>query len=40
MLNLRKGFSVTFADKLNEGYKSDGKSITANASAEKNSAVA
>lgn len=35
MLNLRKGFSVTFADKLNEGYKSDGKSITANASAEK-----
>ncbi|MBP3334940.1 MAG: hypothetical protein J6L61_02160 [Ruminiclostridium sp.] len=35
MLNLRKGFSVTFADKLNEGYKSDGKSITANVSAEK-----
>ena len=35
MLNLRKGFSVTFADKLIEGYKSDGKSITANVSAEK-----
>ncbi len=35
MLNMRKGFSVSFADKLSEGYKSDGEYITANVSAEK-----
>lgn len=35
MLNMRKGFFVPFADKLNEGYKTDGKLFTANVSAEK-----
>lgn len=35
MLNMRKGFSVSFADRLNEGYKSDGNLFTANVSAEK-----
>lgn len=35
MLTMRKGFSISFADKLSEGYKTDGKSITANVSAEK-----
>lgn len=35
MLNMRKGFSVSFADKLNEGYKVDGNLFTANVSAEK-----
>lgn len=35
MLNMRKGFSVSFADKLSEGYKTDGKFYTANVSAEK-----
>ena len=35
MLEMRKGFSVAFADKLNEGYRSDGKFFTANVSEEK-----
>ncbi len=35
MLNMRKGFTVSFADKLNESYKTDGKFFTANVSAEK-----
>lgn len=35
MLNMRKGFSIFFADKLSEGYKTDGKIFTANVSAEK-----
>ena len=35
MLNMRKGFSVSFADRLSEGYKTDGKFFTANVSAQK-----
>lgn len=35
MLTMRKGFSVSFADRLNEGYKTDGKFFTANVSAQK-----
>ena len=35
MLTMRKGFSISFADKLSEGYKTDGKFITANVSAQK-----
>ena len=35
MLKMRKGYSVPFADKLNEGYKTDGKFYNANVSAEK-----
>ena len=32
---MRKGFSISFADKLSEGYKMDGKFFTANVSAQK-----
>lgn len=32
---MRKGFSISFADKLSEGYKTDGKFFTANVSAQK-----
>lgn len=32
---MRKGFSIPFADKLSEGYKTDGKFFTANVSAQK-----
>ena len=32
---MRKGFSIPFADKLSEGYKTDGKLFTANVSAQK-----
>ena len=35
MLTMRKGFSIPFADKLSEGYKTDGKLFTANVSAQK-----
>lgn len=35
MLTMRKGFSISFADKLSEGYKTDGKFFTANVSAQK-----
>lgn len=35
MLTMRKGFSISFADKLSEGYKTDGKIFTANVSAQK-----
>lgn len=35
MLTMRKGFSISFADKLSEGYKTDGKLFTANVSAQK-----
>ena len=35
MLTMRKGFSISFADKLSEGYKMDGKFFTANVSAQK-----
>lgn len=35
MLTMRKGFSIPFADKLSEGYKTDGKIFTANVSAQK-----
>ena len=35
MLTMRKGFSIPFADKLSEGYKTDGKFFTANVSAQK-----
>lgn len=35
MLTMRKGFSISFADKLSEGYKMDGKIFTANVSAQK-----
>ena len=34
MLTMRKGFSISFADKLSEGYKTDGKFFTANVSAQ------
>ena len=34
MLTMRKGFSISFADKLSEGYKTDGKFFTANVSAK------
>ena len=40
MLAMRKGFSISFADKLSEGYKTDGKFFTANVSVQKNSALA
>ena len=35
MLTMRKGFSISFADELSEGYKTDGKIFTANVSAQK-----
>ena len=35
MLTMRKGFSISFADKLSEGYKTDGKFFTANVSTQK-----
>lgn len=35
MLTMRNGFSISFADKLSEGYKTDGKIFTANVSAQK-----